>query len=102
MGFADLLAVADRAVLKHLGGSVTYQPEGGVAVPVEGVFDAAYVKVDVGQAGVSSAGPAVFALLADLPTDPEEDEPVITVDGVGYTVREVKKDGQGGVHLLLH
>ena len=54
------------------------------------------------SARVSSAGPAVFYRLSDLPVDPETDDPVITVDGVGYEVIDVKKDGQGGVLLQLH
>jgi hypothetical protein len=40
--------------------------------------------------------------LADLPSDPEDDSPTITVEGVEYSVREPQKDGQGGVLLLLH
>jgi hypothetical protein len=71
-------------------------------VDVRGIFDAAYVRVEAGRAGVSSSGPAVFLRLEDLPTDPENDEPIMTVAGVNYTVREAQKDGQGGIHLLLH
>jgi hypothetical protein len=43
----------------------------------------------------------VFLLLADLPTDPDDDEPTVTVNGVDYSVRERKKDGMGGVFLML-
>lgn len=102
MAFPALLALADRATLQHLGGVVRYTPGTGAAVDVRGVFDAAYVKVDAGHAGVSSSGPAVFLRLEDLPSDPEDDAPGITVDGVGYVVREVQKDGLGGVLLHLH
>ncbi len=102
MAFADLLDVATRTVRDHLGGTVRYQPEVGDAVNVVGVFDAAYQHVNAGEAGVESASPAVFLRLADLPADPDDDEPTITVGGVDYRVRECQKDGQGGVVLLLH
>lgn len=103
MGFPALIAAADRAVLNHLGGTVRYAPSVGPAVDVEGVFDASYLKATAGIAGVSGAGPAVFLLLADLPTDPEDDpSPTITVDGQAYKIREVEKDSHGGVVILLH
>lgn len=102
MSFSALLAAADRAALQHLGGPVRYAPSAGAPVDVSGIFDAAYVRVDAGQAGVVSSGPAVFLRLSDLPTDPEEDEPTITVDGATFRVREPQKDGLGGVLLLLH
>ncbi len=109
MAFSDLLAVADRACLTHLGRTVRYEPNIGVAVDVTGVFDAEYVRVDAGQAGLESSGPAVFLRLEDLKDangvplpDPDDDEPTITVAGVAYRVRERQKDGQGGIRLLLH
>jgi len=102
MTWPTLLAAADRAVLQHLGGLVTYAPADGEPVEVTGIFDRAYVRADVGQAGVSGAGPAVFLRLSDLPADPENDDPTITVEGVAYRVREAEPDGQGGVRLLLY
>lgn len=103
MAFPALLAAADRAALQHLGGPVRYAPTVGDPVDVVGVFDAGYVLAEAGPAGVSSSAPGVFLLLADLPVDPELDpDPTVTVDGVAYQVREVKKDGLGGVVLLMH
>lgn len=104
MAFPDLLAAADRAALQHLGGPVRYTPSpiNGDAVDVTGIFDAAAVHQDVGQAGLVSQGPQVFLRLADLPVDPEDDDPTVVVAGNEYRVREVQKDGQGGVLLLLH
>ena len=102
MAWPELLAAVDRAALQHLGGAVRYTPNAGAPVDVEGVFDANYVRADAGQAGVVTSGPAVFLRLADLPSDPETDEPTITVGGTTYRVREPQKDGQGGVVLLLH
>ena len=105
MAFADLLEAADRAAFDHLGGSaVTYTAgDGSGAATVDGIFDAAYVLVDVGQAGVSSSTPAVFLRLADLTSDPSVDSAFrIAVGGVTYKERETKPDGLGGVLILLH
>lgn len=101
MAFSDLLAAADRAALTHLGGTVRYAPELGEPVDVLGIFDAAYVRADIGTPGVSTCGPAVFFRLSDLPTDPTKDDPLITVGGVVYRRKEAHRDGQGGVVLLL-
>jgi hypothetical protein len=103
MGWATLLAMTDRATLGQLGGPVTYTPASGPSVEVSGIFDAAFVPVDAGGVAViGTSGPAVFVRLADLPTDPETDNPVITVAGQDYTVREVHPDGTGVAVILLH
>lgn len=104
MAFSDLVATADRAVQDHLGGTVSYQPEVGDAVDVSAVFDERYVRVleDQERAGVEDVGPAVWLLLEDLPVHPDDDEPVITVGGVAYRVRERQIDGMGGIRLFLH
>lgn len=103
MTFPALLAAADRAALQHLGGPVRYTPSAGAPVDVRGIFDAAYVRADAGQAGVVSSGPAVFLLVADLPSDPGTDlAATVTVDGATYKIREPQKDGLGGVLLQLH
>lgn len=102
MRFADLLSKADRVVQDRLGDAVRYAPRVGEPVDVQGVFDDVDVNAAVMGAAVMSSGPQVFLMLADLPTDPEgEDDPTITVKGTDYKVRDVKKDGQGGVLLLL-
>ncbi len=103
MSFADLVAVVDRNTREILGGPVTYTPSVGGAVVVNGIFDASYVRVDLGQIGVSSVGPAVFLRLSDLPSDPEVDTTAtVTVGGVAYIPHEVQPDSLGGVLLLLH
>lgn len=102
MSFGDLQRTMDRAVLEHLGGPVTYTSAEGDTVEVIGIFDRSYVRLDAGEAGVSSTGPALFVRLEDLPADPETDNPTIMVDGTKYRVREVEPDGRGGVRLLMH
>lgn len=99
-----LFAQLNASVLASpLAEEVTYTSGAGVVVHPRGVFDAAYVKVDAGEVGVSSAGPAVFLRFADLSSDPEQDTAaVVAVGAQGYRIREVQPDGQGGVLLLLH
>lgn len=104
MSFADLVQRADVAVRGHLGGTITYSPSVGAPVDVPGVFDLAHVRVDPGQiSAAASIGPAAFVRLSDLPSDPELDTGArVTNAGVAYTIHEVKPDGLGGAHLLLH
>lgn len=101
--FAELVEAADRAAQEHLGGvTVTYQPAVGAAVPVTGIFDAPYVLAKgEPDAGVETAGPSVFFRLADLPVDPEDDEPTLTIAGIDYSVIERRPDGLGGIVLAL-
>lgn len=102
MSFAALIAAADRAVLSHLGGvAIEYQPEGGVPVTVQGIFDPAHVLADQGGSGVETVRPAVWLRLADLPTDPIETNPTIIVGGVRYNVLERRADGQVGGSVVL-
>lgn len=104
MGFGDLLAVADRALRdSSVSDSIVYTPSIGEAVTVAGCFDALHTRVDLGQPGVTSQGPACWLDLGDLPSDPETDtDAQVTFDGQAYTIHEVQKDGKGGVMLLLH
>lgn len=103
MGFADLLTMIDRPVRGNLGGPVTYSPAVGGPVVVQGIFDQQYQRIDLGTAGVSSTGPAVFLTLADLPSSPETDTAAtVTIAGRVYLAHEVQPDGLGGVVLLLH
>lgn len=101
MGFAELLAAGDVHARGILGRSVTYTPAAGAPVTVNGVFEAAYRKLELGQPGVSSTGPAVFLALSDLPDVPTAAARV-TVGGVVYEPWAVEPDGLGGVLLLLH
>ncbi len=103
MSFADLLTVADVAVRGRLGGNVTYTPTVGVAVTVDGIFDRAYERLDLGNPGVSSYGPGVFLTLTDLPSNPAVDTTAtVTVSGVTYLPYEYAPDGLGGIVLHMH
>lgn len=109
MAFADLVATVDHATRDHLGGvAVVYTPTVGSpaphAVTVTGLFDANFVLLLAaeGDAGVEQRGPAVFLRTAELPSNPDDDDPIITIDGQDYAVRERQRDGLGGIRLLLH
>lgn len=102
MSFAAHIGGMDVLVLEHLGEDVIYAPSVGDPVTVRGIFDAAYVKVEAGEAGYSSGGPAVFLRLDGLPSDPCTDDFRVTRGGKTYKLREAEPDGQGGVLLLLH
>jgi hypothetical protein len=103
MDFTAHIARVDAKVTGGpTGGPVTYTPGVGTAVDVRGVFDALYEKVEAGNTGVSSSGPAVFLRLSELPSDPSDDvDARVTVAATEYKVREAQPDGMGGVHLLL-
>lgn len=102
--FAALVEQVDRTAFDLLGGaSVIYRPAIGAAVPVTGMFDEQYVlaKGDAHAGVEATLGPAFFARLADLPVDPEQDEPTLTIGQRDYHVIERKPDGLGGILLVL-
>lgn len=103
MSFAALIAQVDRAAQSALGGEfVTYASTVGPPVPVIGIFDEEFVLANGdAQAGVEASGPAVFFRLEDLPMDPEDDEPTLTIRGVNYRVIERRADGLGGIVLAV-
>lgn len=112
MGFAALIADTDRATHDHLGSvDVIYTPDGGVATsttpsgePLKGMFDKNFLLVDQEGPGVETATPILSIRLEDLPTDPENDDPVIQIDGTDYKIQERQPDGPvgGSILLLLH
>jgi len=105
VAFPQLVAMADGVILNVLGGdSVRYSPRvQGVSVTVPGLFEAKHQRTDVLDVAVTAAVPAVFVRAEALaPNDPETDEdPKVTVNGTTYKVRETRKDGLGGVWMLL-
>lgn len=102
MLFSELLAQTDRAMFAAFGEPVTYAPQSGSPVQVTGIFDERFVlaKGDA-QAGVEATAPAVFFRFEDLPVDPEDDEPRLTIRGIVYRVTERMPDGMGGIVLAL-
>jgi hypothetical protein len=98
-------------LMTFFGTAIEYAPLNGAPGNLQGIFDMQFRRLaaDTRQPGIASVGPAVFVRLSDLPVDPvmgapvdpTTDNPVITVDGIEYRVREVQKDGQGGAVLHL-
>ncbi|HET7500649.1 MAG TPA: hypothetical protein VFK02_06580 [Kofleriaceae bacterium] len=103
MSFTQLIATIDRTAQALLGGEpVIYRPTVGDPVTVTGLFDAQYVLIQgSAHAGVEGRGPAVSLRLEDLPGDPEQDSPTVTIRGVDYDVLAAKPDGIGGIVLVL-
>jgi hypothetical protein len=122
MGFADQVARVDRSARKILGGEpVVYRIGGGggafspafsaafAGVPsaqevtVIGIFDMPYLLSQGDEhAGVGVATPSVFLRRDELPSDPEFDDPLLTIRGVVYrVVGGGEPDGLGGITLRL-
>lgn len=110
MSFAELVAAVDRAAIAAFGDKdgngepvpVTYAPAVGSPASVTGIFSEQYVLAKgTADAGVEAIAPSVFLRLDDLPTDPEDDEPTLTIRGVAYRVIERQPDGLGGILLGL-
>jgi len=111
VAFDDLITAADRAAQSHLGGVVvTYAPRVGPAVsvtpegnPLTGIFDENYTVVDGTYNGVETIAPSVVLRLEDLPSDPREEDPKLTILGQRYTVRLRETDGTigGTIRLVL-
>lgn len=81
---------------------ITYQPATGSPVVVSGIYDAQYVLAQgTEEAGVEVTAPAVFLRLASLPTDPEVDNPLLTIEGLAYRVAERRAAGLGSILLVL-
>lgn len=81
---------------------IIYRPSDGAPVTVSGIFDASYVLArGDAESGVEALVPAVFLKLADLPSDPEIDDPILTIAGITYRVRERRPAGFGKIVLAL-
>lgn len=101
--FNRLVERVDRAAIAILGGEpIVYTPQGGAGVTIMGLYDSAFaIAKGSAEAGVETQGPAVFVRFDDLPTDPEVDDPILTIRGVDYRVIERIPDGIGGIVLAL-
>jgi len=100
--YAAQMAKVDRAALILFGEPIVYQPQVGLPVPVTGIYDEmGAVALGGAPAGVEVLDPTVFLLLADLPVDPELDEPTLLIRGRTYRPTERRPDGIGGIVLEL-
>jgi hypothetical protein len=103
MAFADLVLGIDRAALAHLGGGdVVYQPAVGAPVTVKGIFsESLFDEAAFWSGQAPEQAPFVFLRIADLPVNPDEDDPTLTIAGREFCVRGRIADGLGGIRLFL-
>lgn len=101
--FEKMVERLDRAAMKVLGGEpMIYTPAVGTPVIITGIYDSRFALAKgSAHAGVETQGPAVFVRFSDLPTDPEIDDPILTIRGDRYRVIERIPDGIGGIVLAL-
>lgn len=100
-------SAADRAVFfgaDDFGVTATLTPQLGDAITVNGIFDNAYVLVDMGEAAIATTAPAFTCQTADLETltagnARAGDE--LMVDTVVYRVSDLQPDGTGVTVLIL-
>ncbi len=81
--------------------AATYTLQGGGASAVNGIFDDAFIEVEVG-AGVpiGSTDPQFKCRSADVPATAAEGD-TLTASGTVYTVRIIEPDGTGSTRLTL-
>lgn len=103
MAFEDLVELADRACIAALGPqSITYTSGAAVAVVINAIFDDSTVSMNSADTQTNDTGPWVFVRLDDLSSDPDQDEPTITIGAQQYRVADVDRDNMGGARLRLH
>ena len=81
---------------------ITYQPAVGPALQVDAIFGEPYL-LEQGDlpAGVEALSPTVFLRLAQLPIDPELDEPTLVIGSTVYRVVERMPAGLGSISLRI-
>jgi hypothetical protein len=90
-----------RIFQSALGETVTYTPQGGSAVSLQGIFTADYyAALEGGELQVASTKPAVSFPVSSVPNAAPGDS--VTAQGTDYEVAEVQPDGMGMVALILH
>jgi hypothetical protein len=92
--FSAVLAASFDVMLAVFGVQATV-----AGTTVEGIFDNAFVLVDVeGEVGAASTAP-VLSIKED--SAPYEIGAAVQVDGGSYTVAGIRPDGMGVVRLIL-
>ncbi len=87
------------------GGSIMYHPYGGGApYPIDGIFDAAWRDINLGDPLVEAvtAQPVLGVRLAALKALPQQDDIVfIPSAGKRFLVKKVRNDSHGSALLIL-
>lgn len=78
---------------------------GGLPASLSVIFDAAFKEVKMSEYGEyhTSIYPAAGCNLSDFPAYPKQGDN-LTLESTGqiYTIREVRDDSHGGIHLILN
>jgi hypothetical protein len=102
MAWPDLRRLAQSAGLSTFGEEATFEPAGGAPVAARGIFNSDHVRIDLSTGGSVSGNGAMLELrLTDLPTIPLANKDTVIVRGQRYQIRDVQKDSDGMVQLLL-
>lgn len=101
MDFKSLTDQALGVCVGALGEPVSYTPQGGSVVTVQGIFSNPFYEiVSPGGVPVLTRKPTLGIQLSSLPVEPKIGD-AVTVRSVNYTVSDVNDDGQGGADLFL-
>lgn len=87
------------------GEPVLYQPAGGTAFAISGVYDEAYHDIQAisDSPEINTTMPVVGVRVADFPNAPRQgDKLVIVRTSEQFTVKDVRPDGHGEAKLLLN
>ena len=87
------------------GEAAIYTPQNGVAFPVTGVFDNAYLKdvmFEDASMGVTSVHAVLGVQLSQFPVPPAQNGLLfVTSVNTTFVVKEVRVDSHGGAKLIL-
>lgn len=103
MGFR-LAGLANRAIERVFGETVTFTPQTGAPETIRAVVDREPLRDRVGQseAWQSADQWTVHVRLDQLTVTPAQDDSITVVaTGAVYLIRDVQHDGQGGATLYL-
>jgi hypothetical protein len=102
VAFADLQAIANTALFSGagFGEPVTYTPEGGAPVVVQGIYWKREVEVPIGDSSVGAFEHRVDVRAADISGGPRRGA-TVTVRGTPYGVTDIHGPDDAGVSSLM-
>ena len=86
------------------GEPVTFMPAAGGSYAVAGIFDEAFMHVDVsGETPITTEMPVLGIRSSTFPVMPRQGDRILIASRARtYTVREVRPDGHGSAKLMLN
>lgn len=101
MSFDRLIKNADKTVMKTMGEFV-FHNRGAQSLKLRAVFDENYQSIDADGVMIESVGPVVFCKQTDLINNKGIEGDTFTIRGRRYVLREIHKDSEKGIKILLH